>query len=213
MSETFALVHRVVCLMASVAPECQRRLARLGHPARGALALVRWPRRHRVVHRSVGVGEVDDRRRPARAPARRRGAGLLARRRQPPPRAQRRPRLRRRRPHGERPPGRRGRPALRGRRIRVGGPRHQPLPGGSGPRPGDPRGGGPGVLRGLRRHAPRRVRGPRSEGALRQGPGGGAARLHRPTPAEGVAAILEVMVAAGAVPESVRAVRPGAEPR
>ena len=35
----------------------------------------------------------------------------------------------------------------------------------------------------------------------------------RSSPAEGVAAILEVMVAAGAVPESVRAVRPGAEPR
>ena len=79
--------------------------------ARGPRRAERPPARRRLVHRPVRRRQVDHRQ-PGRAAApRARRPHLPARRRQRPPRAQPRPRLHRRRPGREHPPGRRGRPA------------------------------------------------------------------------------------------------------
>ena len=83
-------------------------------------------------------------------------AVVRARRRQRPPRAQRRPRVLRRRPGRERPARRRGRPAdgrRRARRARAG---DQPVPRRPRPRAGGPRRRRPALRRGVRRHPARR---------------------------------------------------------
>ena len=86
----------------------------------------------------------------------------------------------RRRPRRERPPGRRGRPAVRRRRRRRPRPAHQPVP--RRPRPGPRRRTTRPGCRSSRCSSTRRIEvceRARPEGPLRQGPGRRDHRLHR----------------------------------
>ena len=134
-----------------------------------AVGDARHPGGDGLVHRAVGVGEVDPGRRRGGAPG---GGGtprLPPRRRQHPQRAQRGPRLQSRGPRGERPPGGRGGPALRRCRARRPGRAHQPLRRGPRPGPGPARGRRDPLRRGLRGHAHLGVRPARPQGPLRPG--------------------------------------------
>ncbi|CAA9228607.1 MAG: Sulfate adenylyltransferase subunit 1 / Adenylylsulfate kinase, partial [uncultured Acidimicrobiales bacterium] len=141
-----------------------------------ALGDARHPGRHHLVHGALRIRQVDRRCERRAAPGGGWAAGVDARRGQRAPRPERRPRVLRRGPHGERPAGGGGGPAPGRRRCRGPRPRHQPVPCRAGRSPGCPRGGGTRLPRGVRGHAPRDVRGAGPQGPLRQGPEGRARR-------------------------------------
>ena len=130
-----------------------------------------------VVHRPLGLGQVDDRQSRREGAVRRRAPHLYPRRRQCASRAEPRSRLHRCRPGGEHPPRRRGVEAVprcrpdRARLLHLAVPQRTP----HGARACRQRG----VHRDLRRYADRDLHAARSQGPLREGEGRRDQELHR----------------------------------
>ncbi len=126
--------------------------------------------RNGAVHGLVGGGQVDGGGRGRGGVRAERAPRLPARRRQPAARHQRRPRLLRPGPQGERATGRRG--GTHVRRVRLAGAHRADLPvrGGPPPDPDAARRRGVAVLRDLRGHLARGMRAARPQGPVRRGP-------------------------------------------
>ena len=154
-------------------------LAPVGARPRRALGGDRSARRDGVAHRAAGVGQVDDRGRARTPSCRQRPVGVSARRRQHQTRTVRGPRVLARRPLRAHPPRRPGGAADGGLRNDRAGVADLAAGARSRPPAKGPRAGQPAVRRGVRRHACRGMRAPRSQGSLRARPRGRDQGLHR----------------------------------